>query len=68
MDESTGITLNSQLGFMRTYGVRDYLENNTTLFNETNNTFVHFSEQADQVGPQFRTIKLELVIHGVDKL
>ena len=67
MDESTGITLNSQLGFMRTYGVRDYLENNTTLFNETNNTFVHFSEQADQVGPQFRTIKLELVIHGVDK-
>jgi len=68
MDESTGITLNSQLGFMRTYGVRDYLENNTTLFNETDNTFVHFSEQADQVGPQFRTIKLELVIHGVDKL
>ena len=68
MDESTGITLNSQLGFMRTYGVRDYLENNTTLFNETDNTFVHFSEQADQVGPLFRTIKLELVIHGVDKL
>jgi len=68
MDESTGITLNSQLGFMRTYGVRTYLENNTDLFNETNNTFVHFSEQADQVGPQYRTIKLELVIHGVDKL
>ena len=68
LDESTGITLNSQLGFMRTYGVRNYLENNTDLFNETENSFVHFSEQADQVGPQFRTIKLELVIHGVDKL
>ena len=68
LDESTGITLNSQLGFMRTYGVRNYLENNTELFNQTENSFVHFSEQADQLGPQFRTIKLELVIHGVDKL
>jgi hypothetical protein len=67
LTQATGITLNSQLGFMRTYGVRNYLENNTTLFNETENTFVHFSEQADEVGPQFRTIKLELVIHGVDK-
>lgn len=64
---SSGITTNSQLGFLRTYSVRDYLENQASIFNNTRNKFQHFSEEADGYGPEFRKIKIEVVVHNINK-
>ena len=64
----SGIKENSQLGFLRTYSVRNFIENNTELFDLTKNKFIHFSEEADDYGPQFRRIKVEMIIHKIDKL
>lgn len=64
---TSGITTNSQLGFLRTYAVRDYLDKQSSIFNDTRNKYLHFSEEADGYGPEFRKIKIEVVIHDINK-
>jgi len=63
-----GITENSQLGFLRTYSVRDFISNYTDLFDSTKNKFIHYSEEANQRGSEFRKIQIEMTIHSIDKL
>ena len=63
-----GITTNKQLGFLRTYSVKSFIENQTYLFEFTKNRFFHYAEEADGYGPEFRKIKIELIIHSFDKL
>lgn len=63
-----GITSNSQLGFLRTYSVRDFIKNYTDLFDSTKNKFIHYSEEADKRGAEYRKIQIEMTIHSIDKL
>lgn len=63
----SGITQNSQLGFLRTYGVRQYLQSQNSIFRNTRNKFLHFSEEADGYGPEFRKVKIEIILHDINK-
>ncbi|MBM3178546.1 MAG: WD40 repeat domain-containing protein [Bacteroidetes bacterium] len=67
VDPTTGITENSQLGFLRTYGVRDYLEKVKSSFSTTKNKYEHYSEEGDGIGPEFRKVKIEVILHDINK-
>ena len=64
----SGITSNSQLGFLRTFAVRDYLEKTSSIFSNTQNKYQHFSEEADGYGPEFRKVKIEIIVHDINKV
>lgn len=68
LNKDTGIESNSQLGFLRTYSVRNFIENFTDVFEETKRKYIHYSEESDQFGPEHRRIKIEMVIHKVSEL
>jgi hypothetical protein len=56
------ITDNYQLAFLRTYGVRDYLENKVSGFKNINHKFEHYIEISKNVGSNYRTVGVEMVI------
>ena len=68
LNQNKGISANSQLGFLRTYSVRDFIENFTDLFDGTKNKFIHYSEESDKTGAEYRKIQIEITIHSIDKL
>jgi hypothetical protein len=68
LNSEKGITNNSQLGFLRTFSVRDFITNYTDLFDATKNKFIHYSEEANKVGSEYRRIQIEMTIHSIDKL
>lgn len=68
LSKETGIADNSQLGFLRTYSVRKFIENDTDLFELTKNKYIHYVEVSENYGAEYRKIKIELVIHAVDKI
>jgi hypothetical protein len=68
LSKETGIAENNQLGFLRTYSVRKFIENDTDLFELTKNKYIHYVEVSENFGAEFRKIKIELVIHSVDKI
>ena len=68
LNKNKGISANSQLGFLRTYSVRDFIENFTDLFDGTKNKFIHYSEESDKTGAEYRKIQIEITIHSIDKL
>jgi len=68
LNKETGIQNNSQLGFLRTYSVRDFIENETDVFDNTKRKYIHYSEESDQFGPEHRKIKIEMIIHKVSEL
>jgi len=61
--KSSGITTNEQLAFLRTYGVRKFIENYMPPFRNTNNSFEHYAKVSDKVGSKYRKITIELLIH-----
>ena len=67
VNPTSGITENSQLGFLRTYGVRDYLEKVKSSFSNTKNKYEHYSEEGDGIGPEFRKVKIEVILHDINK-
>lgn len=68
LSQESGITNNSQLGFLRTYSVKNFIENNTEIFDLTKKKYIHYSEEADAYGPEYRKIKIEMIIHQIDKI
>lgn len=68
LNQEAGITQNSQLGFLRTYSVRNFMENSADVFEGTRKKYVHFSEESDQFGPEYRKIKIEMIIHKIIEL
>lgn len=68
LSKESGIENNSQLGFLRTYSVRNFIENHTEIFEETKRKYVHYSEESNQFGPEHRKIKIEMIIHKVSEL
>ncbi len=68
IDKQKGILSNSELGFLRTYSVREFIENYTDVFDSTRNKYIHYSEESNLYGADQRKIKIELTIHQIDKL
>lgn len=68
LNEGSGIKSNSQLGFLRTVAVKDFIKNNTDLFDLTRNKYILYSEESDKLGPEFRKVTIEMTIHNIDKL
>lgn len=59
----TGIETNAQLAFLRTYGVRHFIEHEISALEKTNNTFEHYVLVADKNGEEFRRVSIEIIIH-----
>jgi len=68
VNSESGIKENSQLGFLRTYAVRNFIENFSDVFDNTKRKYIHYSEEADAYGPEYRKIKIEVIIHKVDQI
>ena len=68
INKESGIKNNSQLGFLRTYSVRNFIENFSDVFEETTNKFIHYSEESQEFGAEHRKIKIEMIIHKISEL
>ncbi len=67
INEEEGITTNKQLAFLRTYGVRNFIENYVTPLRVTENRFQHFAEVSSKKGAAYRRIAIEIIIHDAFK-
>ena len=65
LDKVSGIKNNSQLGFLRTYAVRSFIEKNSDVFENTKRKYIHYSEEADAYGREHRKIKIVVIIHKI---
>jgi hypothetical protein len=72
VNQHTGISSNEQLAFLRTVGVRKFMEDYIDVLKNTNNYYQHFAELNDEKGGEYRRIAIELIIHnafeGMDNL
>lgn len=59
-----GITQNSQLGFLRTQGVEQYLRTFVNALQKTDNTFQIYTVENKEKGAQYRRISIEIIVHG----
>ncbi len=60
----TGITSNKQLAYLRTVGVRRFIEDYIDIMKGTNNYYQHFAELSSEKGGEYRRISIELIIHN----
>ncbi len=60
----SGITQNSQLGFLRTQGVRKFIETYIDALQKTQNTYQIYAVEREEKGSQYRKISVELTIHN----
>lgn len=60
----TGIGSNNQLAYLRTYGVRHFLENEIPALKNTDNAFEHRVFISEERGNEFRRVSIELIIHN----
>lgn len=60
----SGITQNGQLGFLRTQGVRKFIETYIDALQKTQNTYQIYAIEREEKGSQFRKISVELTIHN----
>jgi hypothetical protein len=62
--KDNGIQSNAQLAFLRTYGVRYFIENFVGPLSVTQNKFEHFAIVSDKQGSEYRRISVEMIIHN----
>lgn len=62
--KESGITQNSQLGFLRTQGVEQYLKTFVNALQKTDNTFQIYAVENKEKGAQYRRISIEVIVHG----
>lgn len=67
IDKNNGISSNEQLGFLRTFGVRQFIETYIEPLKKTNTTFEHYVETTDKIGGKNRRVTIELVVHDAFK-
>jgi hypothetical protein len=60
--KTTGITQNPQLAFIRAVSVKDYLENNISTLQNTQNDFNFNIEVSEERGGEFRRIDIKFTI------
>lgn len=59
-----GITTNGQLAFLRTQGVKQYLETYVDQLQKTQNSYQIYAIEREEKGSQFRKISVEFTIHN----
>ena len=64
VSQSTGITTNAQLAFLRAQGVRLRLCNIINGLRNTDNEFFYDTRSDSESGSQYRTIGIEITVHG----
>ena len=57
------IESNAQLAYLRTEGLRRYLENNIPLLKTVSLNFEQRAEVSEEIGSEFRKIRVEIIIH-----
>lgn len=62
--KKSGITSNAQLGFLRTQGVKQYLETYIDELQHTQNTYQIYAVERTEKGSQYRRISVEFTIHN----
>lgn len=62
--KESGITQNSQLGFLRIQGVEQYLKTFVNVLQRTDNTFQIYAVENKEKGAQYRRISIEIIVHG----
>jgi len=67
LTKASGITSNAQLAFLRTYGVRQFIENYILELKNVNLSFQHYAVVAKEVGSQYRKISIEIIIQDAFK-
>lgn len=60
----SGINSNEQLAYLRTLDIRDFMERYIGAFRVANVHYEHFAEVADEVGPEYRRVAVEVTIHN----
>lgn len=60
----SGINSNEQLAYLRTLDIRDFMQRYIGAFRIANVHYEHFAEIADEVGPEYRRVAVELTIHN----
>ena len=58
-----GISSNAQLAFLRTQGIRKFIEIYIDPLKQTKNTFQHYGIVKEEKGAQHRKIAIEIIIH-----
>jgi Caspase domain len=64
ISKKEGISSNEQLGYLRTYGVRKFIENDIEPLKITKNSFHHYVIISKEKGAQFRRVSIEIIIHN----
>lgn len=62
--KETGITTNQQLAFLRTYGVRQFIDTFVEPLKFTKNSFSHYSVVHKELGAEYRRITVKFTIHN----
>lgn len=60
----TGIATNNQLAFLRTYGVRHFIEQEIPSLQQTRNVFEHHVFVSESRGNEYRRVSIEIIIHN----
>ena len=63
VNKKEGITSNAQLAFLRTQGVKQYLETYVDNLQKTNNRYQIYAVEHKEKGSQFRKISVKFTIH-----
>lgn len=58
-----GVAANNQLAYLRTYGVRYFIEHEIGVLKNTRNAFEHYVNVAEERGDEFRRVSIEIIIH-----
>lgn len=59
----SGISSNNQLAYLRTYGVRHFIEQEIPVLQKTRNQFEHHVFVSEARGNKFRRVSIEIIIH-----
>ena len=61
---------NPEIGFLRTYGVRDFIERKISLLNNENTEFTHYAyteTDRNKIGGQFRKVNIKIKIFDLPR-
>jgi len=67
VNQNIGITSNEQLGLLRTFGVRQFMETYIEPLKNTTNSYEHFVQTSNELGGKNRRVTIELVVHDALK-
>lgn len=64
---TNGITANEQLGMLRTFGVRQFMDTYIEPLKNTKNSYEHYVQTSNEVGGKNRRVSIELIVHDAMK-